>query len=437
MAISDLSLFSTRSALRRRAASGTVAVVLCAVALAGDPAPPTEAARILRFLADDARAGRGSFTDGNREAARFIAAEFAAAGLRPFDSSGSFLRPFDLERITPETLAVVLDGAPVPPGDCLISTELPGGAWTLSDSFPARRMGETFDRELLRGGDGIVLVPRSHRKMFERYRRFAARPRLLEGAPEEGAVVAVLTDSPAVGSASVTYRARIDRPVLENVVGTLPGRRPDEVVLISAHYDHLGVVTPVNGDSIANGADDDASGVTAMLLLARKLAAGGEPERTLVFAAFAGEEIGGFGARRLLSEMEPDGIVAMANLEMLGKESKFGPRTFWITGYDRSTFGPLVSARLAGSGFEAHPDPYPEQRLFYRSDNAAFARAGVPAHTFSTTRIDVDSVYHTVEDEFERIDTGHLAAVAGAVGTGLEGVISGEETPSRIPREPR
>jgi hypothetical protein len=422
---------------RYRLAAGltfpVLALLVAGFLRAGEGPTRDEAARILGYLSDDARGGRGSFTAGNREAARFIAAEFGSAGLVPVDSGAGFIRPFAVRRVEPESLLVVLDGVQVPDSERFIVTELAAGSWTLSDSFPARAMGETFDREFLGKGAGVVLVPRAHEKMFRRYHRFAARARVFDGEPEPGAVVAVLTDATAATSVSVRYRGRVDAPELENVVGVIPGNRKDEIVLFSAHYDHLGTIRPVGQDSIANGADDNASGSTALLLLASHFAGSGKPERTLVFAALAAEEIGGFGARRLLSEMEPDGIVAMVNLEMLGKESKFGPRTFWITGYERSTLGPNISESLNGSGFSAFPDPYPDERLFFWSDNAAFARAGVPAHTLSTTRIDVDSVYHTVDDEFDRVDPAHVAQIVRGILTGVRGVVGGEKTPSRIP----
>jgi hypothetical protein len=422
---------------RYRSVSGLSLLVFALLAAgfipAGEDPLRAEAARILGFLADDARGGRGSFTEGNREAARFISNEFAKAGLVPPDTAGGFLRPFAVRRASPESLSVVLNGGQVPDSECFIFTGLAGGSWTLSDSFPARAMGGTFDREFLEKGSGVVLIGRAHGKMFQRYRRFAARPRIIDGPEEPGAVVAILTDTAVARSVSVTYRGKVDAPELENVVATIPGIRKNEIVLFSAHYDHLGSVRPVGGDSIANGADDNASGTTALILLAKHFASGGRPERTLVFAALAAEEIGGFGARHLLSEMKPDSIVAMVNLEMLGKESKFGPGTFWITGYDSSTLGPIISEGLKGSEFAAYPDPYPEERLFLRSDNASFARAGVPAHTISTTRIDVDSVYHTVDDEFDRVDPAHLAEIVRAISIGVRGVVGGAKTPSRIP----
>src|SRR5512135_2027259 len=85
-----------------------------------------------------------------------------------------------------------------------------------------------------------------------------------------------------------------------NIVGILPGGDPSltgEVVLVTAHYDHVGIRKPVNGDSIYNGADDNASGTVTMLEVARVMRQGPPPRRTVVFAALTGEELGGFGTR--------------------------------------------------------------------------------------------------------------------------------------------
>ncbi len=388
--------------------------------------------RILRYLSDDRLGGRGSFTPGNEEAARFIAAEFSSAGLRPASGSDSLLARFTVNRVIPESVSVVLNGGAVHSEDLIVATELEYGSWTLSDSFPAHRMGESFDRELFRKKDCTLLVPRIHEKVFRRYRRFMGRPRTFYADPEPGVLVAVLTDTTNAESCRITFRGRTETPFLANVVGIIPGKNAAEIVLFSAHYDHVGIVSEVDGDSIANGANDNASGTTALIALAKYFAMQETPERTLVFAALAAEEIGGFGARHLLKNLQPDRIAAMVNLEMVGTVSKFGPRSFWLTGYDRSALGVLMSEELNGSGYKVFPDPYPEENLFFRSDNAAFARAGVPAHTISTTPIDVDSVYHTVNDEFERMDVGHLLETVRGIARGIRGIVDGRQTPGRI-----
>jgi Zn-dependent M28 family amino/carboxypeptidase len=222
---------------------------------------------------------------------------------------------------------------------------------------------------------------------------------------------------------------------LFNVAGMIPGKsKLNEYVIFSGHYDHLGIVKAKDGDSIANGADDDASGVTAMIALAKYYKKINKNERTLIFVAFTAEEIGGFGAKHFSQQMNPDEVVAMFNIEMIGKESKFGKHTAFITGYERSDFGPILQKNLTGTPFTFHPDPYPEQRLFYRSDNATLAALGVPAHTISTDQIDVDKIYHTIKDEYSSLDTDNIYATIEAISKSAITIVNGTDTPTRIPK---
>src|SRR5205085_11952413 len=137
---------------------------------------------------------------------------------------------------------------------------------------------------------------------------------------------------------------------LANVVGILPGKsKKNEYVIFSGHYDHIGIGQPVNGDSINNGANDDASGTTAVILLAKYFKALNNNERTLVFAAFTAEEIGGFGSQYFSKQFEPAKVAAMFNIEMIGTESKWGKNSAYITGYDKTDMGKIVQKNLEGT----------------------------------------------------------------------------------------
>ena len=228
-----------------------------------------------------------------------------------------------------------------------------------------------------------------------------------------------------------------DMPLV-NVVGVIPGKtKPEEFVVFSAHYDHLGkfLAKPMAGDSIANGADDDASGTTAVIELANYFKKVNDNDRTLIFVAFVGEELGGYGAKYFSKQLNPDKVVAMFNIEMIGKASKFGTNSAFITGYERSDFGPILQKSLKGTKFTFYPDPYPEQNLFFRSDNATLARLGVPAHTISTDQIDIDKLYHTVKDEFSSLDVGNITATIKAIALSSRGIVSGKDTPTRVKTE--
>jgi hypothetical protein len=218
-----------------------------------------------------------------------------------------------------------------------------------------------------------------------------------------------------------------------NMIGVLKGKgKKDEMVIISAHYDHLGMKSEGEGDLIFNGANDDASGVTGVLALAEYWAQRGDNERTIVFIAFTAEEMGLVGSKHFGKDIDASKVIAGINLEMMGKVPGTGPKTAWLTGFDRSDFGKIIQKNLEGTGYKLYPDPYPRFRLFFRSDNASLARLGVPAHTFSTTQIDKDADYHQVTDEAETLDINILTETIQAVAKGTESIIQGKDTPTRV-----
>ncbi len=219
---------------------------------------------------------------------------------------------------------------------------------------------------------------------------------------------------PPAGDSGYFQRVPLPHGSAANVVGLIRGRDAaarDSAVVIAAHYDHLGIGGPVSGDSIYNGADDDASGVVAVLQMARALAHD-PPRRSVVVLLTTGEEVGLLGTRRYLDEpvVPLDHTVAELEVEMIGRPDSLagGSGHAWLTGYERSTMGDMLKA----AGSPIVPDPRPAEDFFRRSDNIAFARRGIPAHTLSSFNLHAD--YHTPDDEVERVDTVHLARVIAA-----------------------
>ena len=219
-----------------------------------------------------------------------------------------------------------------------------------------------------------------------------------------------------------------------NIIGVLEGKsKKDEFVIVSAHFDHLGIrKTTGQLDSIYNGANDDASGVTGVLTLAEYFKNKGSNERTIVFVAFTGEEMGLKGSTYFGKGIDASKFVAGINLEMIGKTPSFGPNTAWLTGFERSDFGEIIQQNLLGTGYQLFPDPYKKFNLFFRSDNASLARLGVPSHTFSTTPIDVDKDYHQVSDEAATLNMTVITQTIQAVAKGTESIINGLDTPTRV-----
>lgn len=218
-----------------------------------------------------------------------------------------------------------------------------------------------------------------------------------------------------------------------NVVGLLPGNsKKDEYIIVSAHYDHLGIKDEGEGDLIFNGANDNASGTAAVISLAEYWANRADNERSILFVAFTAEEMGLIGSNHFGTQIDADHIIAGINIEMIGKESSYGPNTAWITGFDRSDFGNIVQKNLEGSEFTLHPDPYyPKFNLFFRSDNAALAMLGVPAHSFSTSPAD-DKDYHKVSDELATLDVAIITRTINVIAIGTKSLIDGSDTPTRI-----
>jgi Zn-dependent M28 family amino/carboxypeptidase len=169
--------------------------------------------------------------------------------------------------------------------------------------------------------------------------------------------------------------------------------------------------------------------------LARYFRKGRRPERTLVFGAFTAEESGGYGSRFFSKQLDPARVVAMVNIEMIGTESKWGRNSAYVTGFEKSDLGALMQQSLEGTGFTFHPDPYPAQNLFYRSDNATLAALGVPAHTVSTSKMDSEKFYHTVNDEVGTLDIDNMTAIVRSIALAARGVVSGRATPSRVKPE--
>ena len=212
---------------------------------------------------------------------------------------------------------------------------------------------------------------------------------------------------------------------LFNVIGFLEGNeKKDEIVVISAHYYHLGMKSSGAGDLIFNGANDNATGVAAVLALAEYFKSKNNNSRSILFIAFTAEEMGLVGSNYFGKTISPESIVAGINIEMIGKESPFGPNTAWLTGFQRSNFGKIIQKNLSSSEFKIYPDPFISYRLFFRSDNASFARLGIPAHTFSTSPMDKDLDYHKVTDEASTLNMKTITQTIKAIAIGTKSIIA-------------
>ena len=402
----------------------------------------TEVERIERTLSSDEMQGRRTFSPGIDKAALFIAEEFKKAGLQPVNGK-SYLQEFAM--VSPKFISAAgsFDNTPLDVKNIIVVTCQPALAITEKSGYEKITLAPGKDllteaRNYIRSGKNyLVIVDTSYSKNFQ---RLTGMKRQL--FKSDNSVVFVLSLTTPT-SFAIEAKHEITEQKLMNVVGILPGKKlKDEYVIFSGHYDHLGIRKPNEaGDSIYNGANDDAAGTTAVMMLAQYFASKKDNERTVIFAAFTAEEVGGYGSQYFSRQFPPEKVMAMFNIEMIGTESKWGTNSAYITGYERTNMGKILEKNLEGTQFKFYPDPYTKQNLFYRSDNATLARLGVPAHTISTSRMEADSTafnktidkyYHNLDDEIETLDMKNMAEIIKAIAISSTSIIAGKDTPTRV-----
>ncbi|WP_017260237.1 M28 family metallopeptidase [Pedobacter arcticus] len=396
-----------------------------------------EVARVLKTLSADDMRGRNALKpDEIGKAADFISDEFKKAGLAYFNDGDSYRQSFALSNVVTVGGSLKINGAEVSADHYLVSSD--------QEKVTLKNVPKLF--KISKGDDFfakysevaelkesvLVQVDESFKPSFKRPQNYLSRGNMSIGKTEIPTVIYVLSNT-TINTLELNFANHVSTVSMFNIVGVLPGKsKPNEYVVFSGHYDHLGIIKAVGQDSIANGADDDASGTTAVIELAKYFAQKNDNERTLIFVAFTAEEIGGYGSQYFSKQLNPTEVVAMFNIEMIGKESKFGRNNAYITGYEHSDFGKILQKNLVGTDFKFYPDPYPKQNLFYRSDNATLARLGVPAHTISSVQIETDKLYHSVKDEFESLNVGNITEVIKAIAISSKSIVNGEDTPSRV-----
>lgn len=397
---------------------------------------PRDVSRIEKVLADDRMQGRRTFTPGLERASRFIENQFGVIGLDTLKTDKGYSQPFTLSFIEPKSIDLTLDQIPVPSKDVIVRSLQPRLDWTNRDSCELMIIGPGEDlfarmRTALRASQNtLVLVDSSYKERFYEVRKSLNTNNTINPLPNSTLFI-LHSGRPQKFAVHIVNHRREEST--HNIVGILPGKIfPGEFVIFSAHYDHLGIGKPIKGDSIYNGANDDASGTTAVLELAKYYKAAGNNARTLIFVAFTGEEEGGYGSSYFATRINADSIVAMSNIEMIGTKSKWGSNSAYITGFDKTDFGKIIQKAVQGTPYRFYPDPYPSQQLFYRSDNASLAKLGVPAHTISTSKMDNEPYYHQVTDDINTLDINNMTAIIRAIAQGMTGIVAGKETPSRL-----
>ncbi len=253
-----------------------------------------EAERIEKVLAADDMRGRKALSPEADKAASFIAAEFKQAGLQTWNGGDSYLQGFALVRPKFISASGTIDGKLLDQKNIVVITSQPELKMNQNSGYEkiTIKAGANFFMEAYKyfqsGKNYFITVDTSFSKNFPRLAQFKSSGIF----KSDKSVVFVLTDKePSVFT--IEAKHQVSEHKLANVAGILPGKsKKDEYVIFSGHYDHIGIGQAVNGDSIYNGANDDAAGTTAVILLAKYFKALNNNERTIVFAAFTAEEIG-------------------------------------------------------------------------------------------------------------------------------------------------
>jgi len=437
----------------------------------------------LEVLASDALRGRGSATPDELVAATYIAGQFEQYGIPPADEKNGYIQTATLETLTlaaPPTVSFSANNQAV--------TWTHGQQFFLSRSSgksasgPLQRLPKeggkanagavvywavdtnsnprTWFRQifaLLQSGAAAVLIPASkqnlkawdalakERPLFERSVVGGEASAMGGGLQRDVLVLkpeAVQQLAGVPEGTPVQLNLKLGEPRREhtyNAVAILHGSEPNadaDAILLTAHLDHLGVGTPSNGappskdDNIYNGACDDASGTATVLELARAIAAGGKPKRTVVFALFGSEELGGLGSTYFLGHSPVPLANYTANLEfemLAWPDPKLKPNVLWMTGFDRTDFGP----ELAKHGAHVVADPYPEQNFFQRSDNFILAKKGVVAQTIGSFGLQKE--YHSPQDDLAHVDWTHYTTAVDSLIAPVQWLVNGDFKPQWLP----
>ncbi|WBO23158.1 M28 family metallopeptidase [Sphingomonas abietis] len=399
------------------------------------------------FLAGDALRGRGSATPDEAVAAAYVATQFEGYGLRPAPGMAGYVQTAGVvnDRIaSPPTLAIagrpadglrlIVGGAADVRGPAVIADSLaalPDNAdvvvFTAADvpafdvwrAVRAKHIGLLIAKDSKSAADWFAQI--GGRTSMRRY--------LAETPPAPRPAFATLppaTIDAIWAGAAVTLSVPVahDQATTSNAIGYLPGTDPKAgVILLSAHLDHLG---QAEGGPIMHGANDDASGTTAVLELARALAAGRPHRRGILFVCYGSEEIGGYGSRYFGAHppVPLTDIVANIEFEMIGAQDPKLPKgALMMTGFDRSDLG----AALQAHGGHVTGDPYPQEKFFERSDNYSLALKGVVAHTLSGWA--VVPTYHQPTDTIAHLDIDYMTSAIQSLIAPVRWLADGDFTP--------
>ncbi len=418
----------------------------------------------ISFLASDELGGRGTGSPEFKIAASYVASRFSGAGLLPAgDNDTYYHETTKRQTLLPDIFTITDDGknqlnplgllgageqrfqysGPVAEVD-LSATEFGVLQGTVLGKFEPQATGNRALSQLTRltqrleaaGAKALIIITNKDSEWKSLADQLRTKPRMEAQNISKIPVVLVDVEQSKITSVAMDIPAILSREQpMRNVIGKIPGSDPElsqEAILFSAHLDHLGTLNH-EGDNIYNGADDDASGVTAVLTLADAFAAmSTKPKRSLLFMTFWGEESGLLGSKAFVGRptWPIDKIAANINIEMIGRPEDGARGKIWMTGWNESNLGQLMSDGAKPWGIDIFEHPKFSAMLYRASDNWSFVERGIVAHSFSAGSLHAD--YHKPDDEWDRLEIPHMTQVIRGLFVGSLPLIRGEVLPKRI-----
>ncbi len=424
----------------------------------------------ITFLASDEMAGRGTPSPEYLIASAYVAARFRGAGLEPGGTEGTFYQNSTIKSIkTPATGVTFQDahGQPLLHGGLLGAAaegvEFTGnvpvvdwaGEWpeksfagpvAVQVNLEANIRGNRAVSQVIRavnrlrqaGATAVIAFVDAENPLLDQAQQFQQKARPDSPNLRFGIPVLLVVGQIAAAPQAVKLKLpahEVEEVVVRNVIGLLRGSDEtlnQEALIFSAHLDHLGRNPQMRGDQIFNGADDNATGCTAVVSLADAFAAlPARPKRSILFICFWGEENGLLGSAQYAkdSTWPLKKIVANVNIEMIGRPEPGAQEKVWVTGWSESNLGELMNQESKKIGVEIFQHPQFSAMLYRSSDNWSFVQQGVIAHSFSAGSLHGD--YHQVTDEWEKLDIPHMTRVIQGLFVGSLGIADGIATPQK------
>ena len=401
------------------------------------------------FLASDAMRGRQTPSRELDIASAYVAARFKAAGLEGLGDKGSFMQTTEIatSAVPNSGIEFSVDGKPIAhygllgcaaeefehDGPITVATGEEGnevrfdGVLTIvAPDFAGPRDRSNFMRRLARygrAGASAILVQVAEDHPLVGAAKQAIEPRVIQTRGLAlGHVLLIPKMDLTAGKLDLPKQVN-GKTSVSNVIGVIKGSDPElskQAIIVTAHLDHIGVTGLKSGDTINNGADDNATGSTAIVTLADAFGAmKTPPKRSVIFMTFWGEEKGFLGSYHYVRNptWPLEDTVCNVNIEMIGRPEAGANEKVWVTGWDRSDLGKLmnVGSQKAGVLIFSHPQ-FSGDMLFRASDNYPFFEKGIVAHSFSAGSLHSD--YHQVSDHIEKLELKHMTRV-------IQGMFSG------------